>query len=65
MPLPDADGRGPGSGRLPPRVRLQTRFLLYFTSLVVGVMAFTVLLVEERLGRIATFTVSLPVGPSS
>jgi len=52
LPLPDADGRVPGSGRRPPRVRLQTRFLLYFTSLVVGVMAFTVLLVEERLGRI-------------
>jgi hypothetical protein len=47
--LPDVDVRGPGAGRLPPRVRLQTRFLLYFTSLVVGVMAFTVLLVEERL----------------
>jgi hypothetical protein len=42
--LPDADGRVPGSGRLPRRVRLQTRFLLYFTSLVVAVMAFTILL---------------------
>ena len=52
MPLPDADGHGPGAGRLPPRVRLQTRFLLYFTSLVMAVMAFTILLVEERLGRI-------------
>jgi signal transduction histidine kinase len=52
LPLPDADGRVPGPGRLPPRVRLQTRFLLYFTSLVVAVMAFTVLLVEQRLGRI-------------
>ena len=52
MPLPDADGRVPGSGRLPRRVRLQTRFLLYFTSLVVAVMAFTILLVEQHLGRI-------------
>src|SRR5687767_1296714 len=52
LPLPDADGHGPGAGRLPPRVRLQTRFLLYFTSLVMAVMAFTILLVEERLGRI-------------
>ena len=49
---PDADGRGPRAGRIPPRVRLQTRFLLYFTSLVLGVMAFTILLVEARLGRI-------------
>ena len=52
MPLPDADGRVPGSGRLPRRVRLQTRFLLYFTSLVVAVMTFTILLVEQHLGRI-------------
>jgi len=52
LPLPDADGRVPGPGRRPPRVRLQTRFLLYFTSLVVAVMTFTVLLVEQRLGRI-------------
>jgi len=52
LPLPDADGRVPGSGRLPRRVRLQTRFLLYFTSLVVAVMAFTILLVEQHLGRI-------------
>jgi hypothetical protein len=36
--LPDTDGRGPGAGRLPPRVRLQTRFLLHFTSLVVAVI---------------------------
>jgi len=50
--LPDADGRVPGSGRLPRRVRLQTRFLLYFTSLVVAVMTFTILLVEQHLGRI-------------
>jgi len=52
LPLPDADGRVPGSGRLPRRVRLQTRFLLYFTSLVVAVMTFTILLVEQHLGRI-------------
>jgi signal transduction histidine kinase/HAMP domain-containing protein len=52
LPPPDADGRGPRAGRLPPRVRLQTRFILYFTSLVLGVMAFTIVLVEARLGRI-------------
>jgi signal transduction histidine kinase len=51
MPPPVADGRGPRAGRIPPRVRLQTRFLLYFTSLVLGVMIFTIGLVEARLGR--------------
>ena len=31
--MPDADGRVPGSGRPPRRVRLQTRFLLYFRAM--------------------------------
>jgi signal transduction histidine kinase len=48
---PDADARGPRAGRTPPRVRLQTRFLLYSTSLVAAVMAFTIGLVEARLGQ--------------
>jgi signal transduction histidine kinase len=34
------------------RIRLRTRFTLYFTSLIVAIMAAVVLLVEQRLGQL-------------
>ena len=41
--------RGPP---LLPRIRLQTRFILYFTALIVAIMVPTALLVEGRMGDI-------------
>ena len=50
---PEHAARAPRPGRLSYRVRVQARFLLYFTSLVVASMVVTLVLVEERLGRIS------------
>jgi signal transduction histidine kinase len=58
LPLPDADGRAPGAGRFPSRVRPQTRFMLSFVGVVIAFMAVTIVF-QLRDRRVALASVGL------